>query len=240
MRATPVSQARTELHRAIAERTRPMSPDVLAIIRAPDAVARLGVGLEMAWCELIEPEWPVIHAILEQDLLHRAGRLLAFGWAEAVEDLSPRVRWSAYEEGGSIEVEVPWEQRSPSDGTGLLFIPTIFGALAFSTDPPWHRAVVYPSRGRAVLGNQRADSGCDALSKLISRTRAELLEAMHQPVTTTQLTRQHQRSLGNVGYHLSVLRKSGLITSSRNGQVVLYRRTSLGDALIAANDASRR
>lgn len=239
VRATPARQAGLELDRTLAERARPVPQDVLAIVQAADVVSQLADGLELAWHDLIEPDWSTIHAILEQDLLHRAGRLLAYGWAEAVEDLSPRVCWSVHEDGGSIQVEVPWEQRCPSDRGGLLFIPTIFGSLAFCTDPPWRRAVVYPARGRAILGQRHARVGGDALSKLISRTRAELLRAMHQPVTTTQLTRQHQQSLGNVGYHLSVLRNSGLITSSRNGQVVLYRRTELGDALLAVNSTAQ-
>jgi DNA-binding HxlR family transcriptional regulator/DNA-binding transcriptional ArsR family regulator len=233
--ATPAGQANAELDRTITERSHPPPQDVLAILRSSDAVTQLAIGLQAAWCELIEPDWPVIHTILEQDLLHRAGRLLAYGWAEAVEDLSPKVHWSSHEDGGSIQIEVPWEQRCPSDGNGLLFIPTLFGSLAFCTDPPWHRAVVYSARGRAILHQRHRQGVADALSKLITRTRAELLRSMHQPMTTTQLTRQHQRSLGTVGYHLSVLRNSGLITSTRAGQTVLYRRTELGDALIAAN-----
>ncbi|MEV0594616.1 ArsR/SmtB family transcription factor [Nonomuraea cavernae] len=239
VRATPFDQARQELHRTVAERRRPVPEEVRATLQAPDVVARLAVGLEAVWHELIEPDWPAIHAILEQDLLHRAGLLLAYGWAEALTDLSAHVGWRSHENGGSITADVPWDERCPPDSDGLLFVPTIFGPLAFCTDPPWRRAILYPARGRATLTHRHVqeDHG-DALSELVTRTRALLLRAMRQPVTTTQLTRQHGMSLGTTGHHLSILRRSGLIISTRSGKFVLYRRTALGDALVAANTSA--
>lgn len=235
VRATPISQARSELDRTLAERSTHFPQDVLAALQESDVVSHLATGLEVVWHELIEPDWPVIQAILEQDLLHRAGLLLTYGWTEALADLSPRVRWHSHDSGGAIEVTGRWTERHPPDSNGLLFIPTLFGPLAMCLDPPWHRAMLYPTRGRAVLTQQSTTHSSDALSRLIGRVRSDLLQAMGQPVTTTQLSQQHRMSLGAVGHHLSVLRTSGLITGTRTGRSVLYRRTDLGEALVAAN-----
>lgn len=52
-----------------------------------------------------------------------------------------------------------------------------------------------------------------------------------------QLTRALRTSLGAVGDHLAVLRRSGLVEGTRTGRAVVYRRTGLGDALIAGPSA---
>ena len=45
-------------------------------------------------------------------------------------------------------------------------------------------------------------------------------------------------SLGSVGGHLKVLLEAGIVLRRRSGREVLYWRTALGDALVAAGAAS--
>jgi DNA-binding transcriptional ArsR family regulator len=59
-----------------------------------------------------------------------------------------------------------------------------------------------------------------------------VLRALDAPASTTHLVEALGMSLGAVGDHLAVLRDSGLVTRVRSGRSVLYRRTSLGDALL--------
>jgi DNA-binding transcriptional ArsR family regulator len=97
-------------------------------------------------------------------------------------------------------------------------------------------ALIYTTRGTAALWETQRTGDPTALDRLLGRSRARLLRALAEPMTTTRLSGRLRMSLGGVGDHLAVLRSAGLVTGSRSGRTVLYRRTALGDTLIAAND----
>ncbi|HVV23438.1 MAG TPA: winged helix-turn-helix domain-containing protein, partial [Pseudonocardiaceae bacterium] len=67
--------------------------------------------------------------------------------------------------------------------------------------------------------------------RLLGRTRAELLEALRSPATTTDLARAFGVTPSAVSQHLAVLRASGLVARERTGRHVLYLTTPLGVAL---------
>lgn len=234
-RATPLAQAREEIARNLDGLPTPPG-DVRAVLHAPDVVRRLSDALEAAWTVLVEPDWPVLRAILEQDIVHRAGRLAAYGWAEALDGLSRQVRWR----GGMIEVDIPDEGAYRLDGAGLMFVPTVFSELGVALERNWPYTLMYRARGVAALweGREpregRVPRDGDALARLLGRTRADLLRALAEPATTTWLSARLRVSLGGTGDHLAVLRASGLVTRERSGRSVLYRRTAMGDMLVGA------
>ncbi|KAB2368239.1 ArsR/SmtB family transcription factor [Actinomadura montaniterrae] len=230
VRATPLEQARAEIARNVADLPAP-EPDVRAVLEGDDVVRRLAGGLEAAWTALIEPDWPVVRSILEQDIVHRAGRLAAYGWAEALDGLSRRVRWRA----GVIEVDMPGEETSRLDGTGLMLVPNAFSEVGVALERNWPHTLMYRARGVAALWEGREPRVDDALARLLGRTRADLLRALAEPATTTWLSARLRVSLGGVGDHLAVLRASGLVTRERSGRSVLYRRTAVGDVLVGAS-----
>ncbi|MBC6460536.1 winged helix-turn-helix transcriptional regulator [Actinomadura sp. HBU206391] len=234
VRATPLGQARDELARNLQGVT-PPAGDVRAVLDAPDVVGLLAGGLEALWRAVVEPDWPLLRSILEQDLVHRAGRLAAYGWAEALAGLSPGVRWRPAE--GVIEAESRLDgERFRPGGTGLLFVPTVFAApesLGFQLERPWPYTLIYPARGTAALWENGGEREPEALDRLLGRSRARLLRALVEPATTTQLSGRLRMSLGAVGDHLAILRSAGLVARARSGRAVLYRRTPLGDALAA-------
>lgn len=234
VRATPLTLAREELARTL-EGAPPPPGDVAALFAADDVVARLADALEVLWRDLIEPDWPLLRSILEQDLVHRAGRLAAYGWAAALADLSPRIRWRAEGGAGIIESYGRADGSHRLDGAGLLFVPTVFApleAIGFQLDRTWPYSLTYTARGAAALWETTATGAPDALDRLLGRSRARLLRALALPVTTTQLGVRLRMSLGGVGDHLAVLRSAGLVAGARSGRSVLYRRTPLGDALV--------
>ncbi|GLX48839.1 ArsR family transcriptional regulator [Streptomyces hygroscopicus subsp. hygroscopicus] len=237
VRATPLHRARLELARNL-QGLRTPPRHVQRILDSPDVVTRLADALEASWQALVEPDWPRLRTVLERDLVRRAGHLATYGWAAALSDLDPRVRWRSQGQAGTIEVRTgsrtAWD-RYQLTGQGLLLMPTVFGTLISYVEPPWPYALVYPARGIAdLLGPVARTPGGEALSRLLGPHRADVLRALDVPATTTQLVAQLGLSLGTVGSHLAVLRDAGLVTRTRTGRAVRYEHTPLGAALAAS------
>ncbi|MGN9838940.1 DUF5937 family protein [Nonomuraea sp. H19] len=226
MRATPLEQAHAEIARVLARRP-PVPGPVRELLLGPHVVERFAEAYEALWTEILAHEWPRLRATLQRDVAQRAGRLAAYGWAAALEDLSPRVHWRR---GGRIEVEMHHSGTHRLGGKGLLFLPSAFtGAVGAYLTDAWPYALVYPARGIAA-----APPVPDAdLSGLIGRSRARILAELTEPATTTQLAALLGQSVGTTGGHVAALRRTGLIAGTRIGRSVLYARTRLGDALIA-------
>jgi DNA-binding transcriptional ArsR family regulator len=106
--------------------------------------------------------------------------------------------------------------------------------IAAHLEDPWPRTLVYPARGTAALwGEQATVPQPDALTALVGRARARLLLALDAPASTSHLARSLAMAPGAVGDHLAILRGAGLLVRARSGRSVLYRRTPLGEALVA-------
>ncbi|SNS87843.1 hypothetical protein SAMN05216276_101887 [Streptosporangium subroseum] len=225
VRATPVAQAHEEIAKNLEGMPRPNEP-VRDVLFSPDVVELFAEALSAVWEEIVAPAWPRFHAILERDVVHRAGRLATYGWAAALDDLNPRIRWRP---DGVIEVRA----KSPDethrlDGRGLLFVPTVFPAGVGSyLEDRWPYAISYPARGTGIPHETP-----DGLAGLIGRTRTLVLLELATPATTTQLVSLLELGLGTVGGHITALRRAGLVTGSRTGRGVLYHRTALGDSLV--------
>jgi DNA-binding transcriptional ArsR family regulator len=233
VRATHLDVARQEIA-ACLERRPASAPGVLEVLRSEDVVTRIAGVLETAWHALIAPYWPRLRAVCERDVAHRADRLGRVGWGAALNGLHPQVRWRD----GAIEFPgTPDDVTVPSDGRGLLLIPSVFlwPRVAAHTGPSWPRALLYPATGIGELWETPPTAGPpDALAALLGRSRATLLTALAEPASTTQLARGLRLATGAVGDHLAVLLRARLVTRSRTGRSVLYRRTALGTALSEA------
>jgi DNA-binding transcriptional ArsR family regulator len=233
VRSTPADQARREIAETL--RRRPAADSRLQRILSSDHIADYAADvLAAAWHALLEPEWPTLHAILERDVVYRAGQLASWGWAAALTGLHPALRWQP----GGIELSHwPGDEETELGGRGLLFVPSVFvwPRLALTLDPPWPPALFYPARGVAALWEHttRAGSGT-GLHRLLGASRAAILLALEEPASTTHLAATLGQSLGGLGDHLAVMRRAGLLTAARSGRSVLYRRTPVGDALVAA------
>ncbi|MFB7360701.1 ArsR/SmtB family transcription factor [Streptomyces hydrogenans] len=232
IRATPPEAAR---HECAATATGPSArdPRVRAVLDSPDAVSRIAEAMDQAWHELLAADWPQLRAICERDVVHRVGVIGEHGWATTIESLHPGIAWRA----GGIEIGFFRGGTVPLAGDGLLLIPSVFvGHIAAHLEDPWPRTLSYQARGTAALwGEQETVPQPDALTALVGRSRARLLVALDAPASTSHLARSLAMAPGAVGDHLAILRDAGLLVRARSGRSVLYRRTPLGEALVAGS-----
>ncbi|MGF7236444.1 MAG: DUF5937 family protein [Frankia sp.] len=208
VRATPLAQAHREIAHCL-DRRPATDQRVLAILRGGDVVDRIADVLALAWRELLAADWLQLRAICERDVVHRAGQLGRAGWAAALDDLHPRLRWRD----GAIEVRgSPQNETVTLHGQGLLLIPSVFlwPGVAAHVQDPWPKTLIYPAQGIASLW-QAPHTEPGALGELLGRTRARLLTALEQPASTTQLARSLGLATGAVGDHLTILRRAGLL-----------------------------
>ncbi|MET8178959.1 winged helix-turn-helix domain-containing protein [Streptomyces sp. NPDC005336] len=231
IRATPLEAAR---HEIATNATGPSArdPRVRAVLDSTDAVSRIAEAMDQAWHELLAPDWPQLRAICERDVVHRVGVIGEHGWVTTIESLHPSIAWQV----GGIEIgHFPQVGTVRLAGDGLLLIPSVFVAnIAAHLEDPWPRTLIYRARGTAGLwGEQETVPRPDALTALIGRSRARLLLALDAPASTSHLARSLAMAPGAVGDHLAILRGAGLLVRARSGRSVLYRRTPLGEALVA-------
>jgi DNA-binding transcriptional ArsR family regulator len=229
VRDTPLHQARHEIEKCLA--IQPTSDErVLAILRDPAVAVLIAEAMEIAWHELVAPDWPALRAVCERDVVHRADLLSRAGWGAAFEHLHKRLSWRD----GLVELRnFTAVETVELGGDGLLLVPSVFvwPHVAAYTEPPWPKALLYPARGVGALWEPGSAAPPEALADLLGRSRARLLTALAAPASTTQLAMSLKLAAGAVGDHLAVLRNAGLVSRARSGRSVLYRRTALGDAL---------
>ncbi|GAA3561299.1 winged helix-turn-helix domain-containing protein [Streptomyces osmaniensis] len=230
IRATPLEAAR---HEIAATGPSARDPRVRAVLDSTDAVSWIAAAMDEAWQELLAMDWPHLRAVCERDVVHRVGVIGQHGWATTIESLHPGIAWRD----GGIELASFRGGTVRLAGDGLLLIPSVFvGHIATHLEDPWPKTLVYRARGTAALwGEQATVPQPDALTALVGRARARLLLALDAPASTSHLARSLAMAPGAVGDHLAILRGAGLLVRARSGRSVLYRRTPLGEALVAGS-----
>lgn len=193
-------------------------------------LARLSSVIEEYWALALEPFWPRIRSLLEGDVLFRARSIATAGAAGLLNDLDPAIRWR---DDTLTVAHLNVSDARRLDGRGLVLVPSAFvwPRVASKTSQPWQPVLRYPARGIATLWERGEALVDDALQALLGRSRAGLLTELDAPASTTELAQRTGLTPGGVSQHLAVLRDVGLVTAHRVGRVVLYARTTLGDAL---------
>ncbi|PZG18082.1 ArsR family transcriptional regulator [Nonomuraea aridisoli] len=222
IRATPADVARADL--AVA-----LGGPLPAALDRDDLPVRTAALLEWVWRETVLPDWPRRRRIIEADIVARTERLSQGGWAAALTDLRPGMRWL-----GDGRLRINAHDRPPRELTGaeLVFVPVVPTSAWVSWRLPDRYAVIYPCAGQLVA-ERRTPA---ALSRLLGPARANVLVLLDAPKSTTQLVALTGQGLGSVGRHLKTLLDAGLVRRRRSGRSVLYWRTELGDALVACQE----
>ncbi|MWB99490.1 ArsR/SmtB family transcription factor [Agromyces seonyuensis] len=208
---------------------------VPAVLDGPHeaAVARVVAALGEFWAAAFEPFWPRIRAVLEADIAYRARLVAKTGVAEMLGGLSPRVQYDH----GELRIRLtdPTPRRREVGDEGLALIPTMFTANASAPVGDGPPLLLYPARGQGALWEAERPLNPGAAAGVLGETRAVLLRALGEPASSTELAVRFDVTTSAVNQHLRALRAAGLLTSSRYGRSILYLRSPLGTALLAAD-----
>ncbi|MFD0690123.1 helix-turn-helix domain-containing protein [Actinomadura fibrosa] len=222
VRETPPEAAREHLTVSLGG---PLPPE----LHRSDLPERTAGLLEWVWTRAVLPSWPRRRRIIEADVVARTAQLTRGGWARALDDMRPGMRWL-----GGSRLQINARDYPPRDlGTArLMFVPVTPRTGWVSWDDAGRRfAVVYPCSGALVEAGGAAP---EALARLLGPGRASVLVLLGSPKSTTQLVALTGQGLGSVGRHLKVLLDARLVGRRRAGRSVLYYRTAAGDVLVAA------
>ncbi|WP_228501385.1 ArsR/SmtB family transcription factor [Nocardioides agariphilus] len=196
-----------------------MAPGVRDLVR--DLVVWL-------WTHTVETDWARRERVLRADIVGRTAQLAKHGWGGVLRDLGRDREWVGDGELRINRYALPTRTLAP--GSRLLFVPT-------HTDGSWvgwhdtRYAIYYPVAGRLASVDAGSSAG---LAPLVGSNRAEVLTLLDVPRSTSQLSVLTGQAIGSVGGHLKVLLEAGVVLRRRSGREVLYWRTPLGDALVAA------
>ncbi|HEY7143613.1 MAG TPA: DUF5937 family protein [Streptosporangiaceae bacterium] len=231
IRATDPAHVARELERC--RETVDNEPDrrLLSCLLADPQRARdlLAARLRDAWASLVAPYWARIRALLDHDVEERSRALTRHGLRRVLDELHPKLRWTT----PGLSLADHSDRTVQAGGRGLLLMPSayLWPHVASTVEEPWLPTIIYPAAGIAGLWQPPA-APPRALSRLLGRTRARVLTALDQPISTTALAAVTELSPAGVSAHLLALRDAGLVSAARHGHEVRYHRTELGSALL--------
>lgn len=210
-------------------------PDSLApMLGAPRReMGAIVADLRGYWQRTLAASWPKLRALLESDIHYRARCLTERGPAAMFADIHPDLAFD--QTAGTLQIaNRPVGLADPErslDGRGLVLVPSAFAwpRLYVKTSDPWVPVIRYPVRGIGTLWESRP-STVD-LAAALGATRALLLRLLETPASTLELANRTGLAPGGVSAQLHNLTAAGLVAPHRTGRVVLYARTTKGEAL---------
>ncbi|WP_199442875.1 ArsR/SmtB family transcription factor [Umezawaea beigongshangensis] len=223
--------------RSLVQERRPV-PDLLWLLgrRSRPVAAGGGEDVVFAFCRVaVLPHWSRVQSTLESERERRGRRAIVDGVESVLASLSPRLRWNP----PVLEVLDAPDGEIGLGGRGMLLCPSAFlldGPLVIprerETGLP---AVIFPIQSGAYALAHSADDwepSEQVLAALIGATRSAALFALTESCTTGVLAQRLGISLAGASKHATVLRKAGLVTTTRTRNTALHTLTSLGVALL--------
>ncbi|MET7710427.1 winged helix-turn-helix domain-containing protein [Micromonospora sp. NPDC005413] len=202
-----------------------------------DVLGRLAGAMRSQFAVAVAPFWAEARAHVDADRARRARVLLEHGGEGLLKSFRPMMRW----EPPALVVDVPSTQSIHLNGRGLLLVPSYLSWKTPDTlrDPNLTPVLVYPVEHDLTRHLDAArPAGPGALAALIGPTRADVLEAIGDGQTTSELAGRVGVSAASISQHTAVLRDARLIRTTRIGKAVLHTITPLGAAML--DDAPRR
>jgi DNA-binding transcriptional ArsR family regulator len=187
------------------------------------------------WDAVVQPFWPRMCAVLEDDVSYRITGLVDDGYYSLFRDLHPEISV----DGDRMYLNKPHFDDCVHHASEMILTPSVFAwpDLVLQDGAPGQFGLTYPARGVARVWEGRdalTVTDAESLAALLGSTRAAILRRTCVPMSTTQLARELGQSRASVNEHLAVLRNAGLLTSRRSGRNVLYRQTPLAEHIVSA------
>ncbi|MCX4665687.1 winged helix-turn-helix domain-containing protein [Streptomyces sp. NBC_01381] len=177
--------------------------------------------------ELLRPCLPELDETVLAERAVCGRRVLDGGIGKLLGVLSPSVRWAW----PVLTTDYPVDRDLHLAGRGITLVPSFFCATPVTLiDPELPPVLVYPVTGagpRAAAGTD----GTDGLTPVLGRTRALAIRALVHPYSTSELALRIGVSVASASRHAAALRDAGLVSSTREGGVVLHAATRLGREL---------
>jgi DNA-binding transcriptional ArsR family regulator len=231
VRSTPEAAVRAQLD--LLGGSAPLPKTLLPLYENPERhLGRLAAEVHAYWRAAIDPIWSRLAGLLDAEIGYRADQLTSGGIVRVLGNLHPELEYAE----DALRILWPtWQSQNRLDGVGVLLVPCVFAWPSLLVDTsPQRPTLIYSPRGVGQVWDGSARSSAPPVADLLGRSRASLLARLDLPLSTTQVARDLGLSAASVSEHLSVLRRSGLVTSRRSGRQVLYQRTALGTDLLGA------
>lgn len=210
----------------------PIHGTLPAVFRGPhrEVVRRIVEAIASMWHLCFAPHWPRMRSVLQADITHRSRLLATGGYEDMFASLAKRIAW----DGKHLDVRTMsnFEAEQEVAGRGFTLMPSIFvtdASTLIDLDLP--PLLMYPARGQGAMWSSHPGADRGALTQLLGATRAELLAALGEPASSTELALRFGVSTSAINQHLRVLERSGLLNRTRYGRSVLYYRSDLGQSL---------
>lgn len=187
---------------------------------------------------VVEPRWDNALVAFHAEMARRIPVLAARGHEELFAALHPRLRWR---ENGLDRTgfDGEWDLHGP----GMVLMPSAFWTgeplFSFSDDELRPNVLIYAAHPRGLNGHGLAHDGLrtdeaddDSLAALLGPTRAAVLRALEEPVSTAELAGVVGISPASASEHAKVLREVNLIETSREGRAARHSLTALGRTML--------
>ncbi|WP_314616829.1 helix-turn-helix domain-containing protein [Streptomyces stackebrandtii] len=235
IRAARPETVRSELERVYAGQG-PVPPWIRSL-HAGDSEAwgTLDRAQRAAYETVLAPVWPLVQDLHRAEFTRFALTAAERGLAAALTAVAPgsRLRDGVWEWPAD-----PADREIRLDGRGLVLLPTFHwrGGPLVQDLPDRPVVLGYPAgRGLPLTPDDRGGDG--GLAAVLGRTRTEVLHALAEPATTTDLARRTGVSNATASAHAAALRAAGLISTTRTGRSVHHERTPLGALFVGLPSA---
>lgn len=162
-------------------------------LRTPDLLDRVAELLEWVWLTTLRVDWPRRRRVFEADIVSRTQRLASGGWAAAIGDMRPGMRWLG---DGRLRISIDdYPPRTIRDAE-LMLIPSTNPPAKVMWSEPSRYAIVYPCVG--LLADEYDRRTAAPLAKLLGQVRATVLDELREPRSTSQLVALTGYSLGSI------------------------------------------